>query len=118
MRIKLTLGGKEYVTDVAEMTQKVTIGEIRTIKHETGMTPAALQAKLLELKNAGDSTAENENWDVYTALVYLVMSRSGGHVTWADVERIPLVDLASGFSIVEDEPPAEVPLGELTVVNG
>lgn len=39
MRIKLALGGKEYVSDALDLA-KVTIGECRVIKRETGMTIA------------------------------------------------------------------------------
>jgi hypothetical protein len=126
VKIKLTLNGKEHAADVAEMITKVTIGEVRTIKEKTGMTPAKLQTKLLELKDAGADDPEGENWDVYTALVYLLMSRSSGRIAWADVESIPLVDLAAGFSVIpDDDPPVttevspvEGSVGELAVVNG
>jgi hypothetical protein len=52
VKVKLVLNGKEHVADVAEMLNKVTIGEVRTIKQETGMTPAMLHTKLEELKRA------------------------------------------------------------------
>jgi hypothetical protein len=126
VKIKLTLNGKEHVADLAEMLNKVTIGEVRTIKEKTGMTPAQLHKTLLELKTADADGSEDENWDVYTALVYLLMSRSSGRIAWADVESIPLVDLAAGFSVIPDddppvesaEQPAEIHVGELAVVNG
>jgi hypothetical protein len=127
VRIKLVLSGKEHVADLADMLNKVTIGEVRTIKEKTGMTPAQLHKTLLEFKTANANDPEDENWDVYAALVYLLMSRSSGRIAWADVESIPLVDLAAGFSVIpaEDSPvvvpeqeSAEIPLGELAVVNG
>jgi hypothetical protein len=126
VKVKLVLNGKEHVADVAEMLNKVTIGEVRTIKQETGMTPAMLHTKLEELKRADPDDPGDESWDVYTALVYLLMSRSSGRIAWADVESIPLVDLAAGFSVIPDDeplappedPPADVPMGELVVING
>jgi hypothetical protein len=126
VKIELVLNGKEHVADLADMLNKVTIGEVRTIKEKTGMTPAQLHKTLLELKTADTDEPEDENWDVYTALVYLLMSRSSGRIAWADVENIPLVDLAAGFSVIPDddppvasaEQPAEIHVGELAVVNG
>jgi len=111
VRIKLAVGGKEHVADMAELLTRVTIGEIRAIKRETGMTTTALQNRLLEMQGADDEGLTEENWDVYAALVYLILSRSGGHVSWADVDNIPLAELAAGLSVLPDEPtaPAQQP---------
>ena len=98
MRIKLALGGKEYEATYDDVT-KVTIGEIRTIKRETGMTIPELHARVLALNERTD-----DDIDLYAVLVYLLMSHSGQAVTWADVEAIPIVDLAAGLSVVPDEP--------------
>jgi hypothetical protein len=116
-RIKLSLGDREYVADIAELFTKMTIGEIRTIKRETGMTSDDLQTQVLALR---DPDEDSENWDIYTSLVYLILSRSGGRTAWADVETIPLVDIVAGWSVIEDEPKHidEVPLGELVMVDG
>lgn len=123
MTIKLTVHGKEYIANVAELFTKMTIGEIRTIKRETGMTAEVLELKVRDLRPDGDDVPKDEDWDVYTALVYLIMSRSGGRVAWADVEDLPLAEIAEGWSVVEDEPPpadpaAEIPIGELVMVDG
>jgi hypothetical protein len=123
--IKLTLNGKEYVANIADLFTKMTIGEIRTIKRETGMTAEGLELKVRELKPDGDDVPQDEDWDIYTALVYLILSRSGGHIAWAAVEDLTLAEIAEGWSVVEDESPqepvdlpAEIPLGELVVVDG
>ncbi len=116
-RIQLSLSGREYVANIAELFTKMTIGEIRTIKRETGMDSEDLQTQVLALKDPDEGS---ENWDVYTALVYLILSRSGGRTAWADVENIPLVDIVAGWSLIEDEPMQvdEVPLGALVMVDG
>jgi hypothetical protein len=117
VKLKLAVNGKEYVAEAASLTN-VTIGELRTIKRETGMTLDQLHERLV-LQPLGDGG--DNDIDLYAVLTYLLMSHSGAKVTWADVEAIPLVDLASGLSSVEDEPaaetvelPAEVPV----VVDG
>jgi hypothetical protein len=97
----------------------MTIGEIRTIKRETGLSITGLHAKLLSVKDADNV----DDMDLYASLVYLLMSKSGETVTWADVEAIPIVDLAAGLSVLPDEPaeqsgkaveppPGEVQAGE------
>ena len=112
VRIKLVLGGKEYSASSYSDLANMTIEEIRTIKERTGMTPSGLRVKLMEFAKLADSPQgvagfdEMAAIDVCAALVYLLMARSGEKVTWADVERVPLLDLAAGFSIVEDEPAA------------
>lgn len=120
MKIQIALGDKKYVADVGEMFNQMTIGQIRAIRRETGLPSDELLDKVLGLKDV-DQPGGAEDWDVYTALVFLVLSRSDWHVTWADVERIPLVDIANGWSVVDDEPePAvvEVQLGPLVMVDG
>lgn len=98
VRIRLILDGREHVVDYDELT-RVTIGELRTIKRETGMTLPALHARLLGLKDSGPG---DDNIDLYAAMVYLVLCRAGEQVSWADVERIPLVDLAAGLTVEAD----------------
>jgi hypothetical protein len=94
--IRLTLGGKDYIASYDEVT-RATIGEMRTIKRETGMTIPQLHARLLALNGRTD-----DDMDLYAALVYLVMCRSGETVTWAEVDAIPIVDLAAGLTVVAD----------------
>lgn len=113
MKLKLAVNGKEYVAEAASLTN-VSIGELRTIKRETGMTLGQLHERLV-LQPLGD--ASDYDIDLYAVLTYLLMSHSGEKVTWADVEAIPLVELAAGLSSVNDEPvaesvelPAEVPV--------
>jgi hypothetical protein len=103
VKLKLAVGGKEYVAEAASLTN-VTIGELRTIKRETGMTLEQLHERLV-LQPLGD--ASDNDIDLYAVLTYLLMSHSGEKVTWADVEAIPLVELAAGLSSVDDKPPAE-----------
>lgn len=121
MKIQIALGDKKYVAVVDEMFNQMTIGQIRAIRRETGLTSEDLLGKVLALKGA-EKPGGDEDWDVYTALVFLVLSRSDWHVTWADVERISLVDIANGWSVIDDEPePApvvEVQLGPLVMVDG
>jgi hypothetical protein len=107
------------VAVVDEMFHQITIGQIRAIRRETGMTSEELLGKVLALKDA-EKPGGDEDWDVYTALVFLVLSRSDWHVTWADVERIPLVDIANGWSVIDNEPAAvdEIQLGPLVMVDG
>ena len=100
MKIQLTLGGREYVASYDELT-RVTIGEIRTIQRETGMTIPQLHARLSALNDRS-----GDDMDLYAALVYLLMRRSGENVTWADVDAIPVVDLAAGLAVLADEPAA------------
>jgi len=112
VRIELALAGKEHVVaDVLELVTGMTIGDIRTIKRETGMTVAALKDRILELKGGDDGVPTEDDWDVYAALVYLILSRSGGRVSWAEVEDIPVAELAAGLSVLPDEPtaPAQQP---------
>lgn len=115
MSIKLTLDGKEYVANLADLLTKVTIGEIRTIKRETGLTIEDVETRLTE-RSDGDA----DDWDVYAAMVYLILSRAGGHVTWDRVEMIPLAELAAGFTIVPDDEPAlvEAPVTEPVMAGG
>ncbi|MGH3427349.1 MAG: hypothetical protein ACRDQZ_07235 [Mycobacteriales bacterium] len=112
MRITLTLAGTEYTAaydDLANMT----IGEIRTIKRETGLSITELLAKIFTVKDD-----EDLDMDVLASLVYLVVSRSAAKLSWADVERIPLVELAAGLSVVPDEPvPVDAAL-ELAAPSG
>lgn len=103
MKIQIALGDKNYVADVGAMFNQMTIGQIRAIRRETGLTSDELLGKVLALKDA-EKPGGDEDWDVYTALVFLVLSRSDWHVTWADVERIPLVDIANGWSVLDDDP--------------
>ena len=122
MKIKLAVGGKEYVADVLDMIENVTIGEIRTIKRETGMTPDTLKQELLDLSEVDTDDPAMQNWDLYTALVYLILSRASGGARWEDVERLPVIQLATGFSVIPDEdetPPTEtVELPEPAAAGG
>ena len=109
MRINLVLGGREYSADVAELAS-LSIGEIRAIKEHLGLTPSGLRANmmgfatLVESAKAGGEFDEMAAVDVFAALVYLVMARSGEKVTWADVDAIPIAALAAGFSVVDAGP--------------
>lgn len=117
MKLKLAVNGKEYVADAASL-MNVTIGELRTIKRETGMTLEQLHERLV--LQPLDDGADNDI-DLYAVLTYLLMSHSGEKVTWADVEAIPLVELAAGLSSVGDEPaaePVELPVEVAVVVDG
>jgi hypothetical protein len=122
VKLQIVLGDKTYVADVAEMFNKMTIGQIRAIRRETGMTSDVLLSKVLALKDA-EKPGNHEDWDVNTALVFLVLSRSDWHVTWADVERIPLMDIVNGWSVIEEAatepaPVEEAELGPLVMVDG
>lgn len=109
VRIKLVLGGREYSADVADLAS-LSIGEIRAINEHLGLTPSGLRTNLMNFANLIKSAKDGGEFDemaavdVFSALVYLVMARSGEKVTWADVDAIPIVALATGFSVVNDGP--------------
>ena len=90
----MVLGGKEYAATAVDLA-RVTIGECRVIKRETGMTIAQWRERFL---------AFDEDPDVYATMVFLMRSRAGEQVDWAEIDSIPLAELMAGFSVVTDEP--------------
>lgn len=102
MKFKLVLDGTEYVASYEAIT-RINIGELRTIKRETGLTVDQVHDKLTTLTKM-DTDDPVMDIDLCAVFTYLLMSRSGHAVTWADVERIPLVELGAGFSVLDDEP--------------
>lgn len=117
MRIKLKLGDKEYASTLADMSN-LSIGEIRAIKRETGMSAEQFGARFGEF---ADMDPKDPDMDLIVGLVYLLRRRSGDKCTWADAEDVPAVHLRDAFSVVDDEPApdlaVDVPLGDLVMVD-
>jgi hypothetical protein len=109
-RITVTVDGKSYST-TAESLFNLTIGECRVIKRECGMTTGQwidtleMMAKKPKRGQKGPEMDET----VLAILMYLLRSRAGEPVTWADVEAMRILDIADGLSVTEEsDTPAPV----------
>ena len=87
--MKLTLGDKTYVSDLRPLKEP-SIGEARAIKRATGLTIAGWNEGL---ENLGQLDP-----DVLAGLVFLLRRRAGETVDWAEIDAVPLADLAAGLS--------------------
>ena len=92
--MKLTLGDTEYQSDLFPLL-KLTIGEARVIKRNTGMNIGQWRAGL---SNLGE-----EDPDILAALVFLLRSRAGELVDWDELNALSEYDIITGFDFTITE---------------
>jgi phospholipase C len=94
--MKLTLAGTEYQSDLFPLL-KLTIGEARVIKRNTGMN-------IGQWRN-GLSNLGEEDADVLAALVFLLRSRAGETVddNWDELDALSEYDIITGFDFTVTE---------------
>jgi hypothetical protein len=92
--MKLTLGDTEYQSDLFPLL-KLTIGEARIIKRNTGMN-------IGQWRN-GLSNLGEEDPDVLAALMFLLRSRAGEQVTWDEIDLMSEYDIITGFDFTITE---------------
>lgn len=116
MKMVLALRGKTYETDFLDLL-KLTIGESRVIKRNcTGPNGKAMTgADWRECMVAFD----REDPDLLAGIVFLLRSRAGETVEWADLEDLTVQEFAEGLTVADDEvvepsedPPAAEPLSD------
>jgi hypothetical protein len=107
MKLGLTLGGKAYETELDALLH-LSIAEAREIKRhcrsgdgERPMTIAEWRKGLLAL--------DQEDSDTLAALAFVLRSRAGEQVDWAEIEGLSSQEFSAGFVMTKDEPPDEEP---------
>lgn len=92
--MKLTLGGSEYRSGILDL-YRLTLGEARVIKRNTGLTLSDWRLGLI--------TWGREDPDVLAGLLYVLKIRAGEHVLWADLDTVNAQDIVNGLELEESD---------------
>lgn len=92
--MKLTLEGTTYESPILALF-KMSIGEARTIKRNTGLTILGWQEGLKAMDQIDP--------DICIGLIYLLRSRAGETVDWDALDELPVADVLGGFDFTLNE---------------
>lgn len=102
--ITFTLNGKTYRSSVMDLV-RLSIGEARVIKRETGM-------KIADWRDTFRAI-DREDPDLLIGLAYLMRTRAGELAEWSDLDHMSSLELMSAFDAVQDPEPVSELAGEL-----
>lgn len=107
--LRLTLDGNVYETD-AESLMRVTIREAKTIKANT-VTPYRPMG--MSITDWSGTINDLGDPDILAIIVFLLRSRSGETVKWAELDDLSIEAVIRGFEMIPDpESGEEAPSGE------
>lgn len=90
----LELGEQRYHQEMIEL-YRLSIGEARVIKRQTGMTIADWRMGL--------ATIQREDPDIFAGLVFLFRGRAGETVNWDQIDATGAQDLVAGLQFDEGD---------------
>ncbi|MGH7964163.1 MAG: hypothetical protein ACRERD_20465 [Candidatus Binatia bacterium] len=88
------MGDSEYRSGILDL-YRLTLGEARVIKRNTGLTLSDWRLGLI--------TWGREDPDVLAGLLYVLKTRAGEHVLWADLDAVNAQDIINGLELEESD---------------
>lgn len=105
--LTLTLGGTVYKQPMVELF-KLTIGESRAVERETGLL---ITEWIDSLSKKGINSPK-----VLATAVYILKTRAGETVSWADIDKLSLEEISEHLKMIEEPEPVVVE-GEVVITS-